>query len=225
MYSQKNYKQKLGTSNQSISAVGCYLVSFCNFLETRGIKKNPLELNEFLIKNGGFSNGNLFNSAKVAQLFGMTYKKILKNPGIICIAETDYWKKIGVPQHFFLYLNNLMIDPLDSAPDWRTNALHKIISYRVFSEIKPVEASENQTTTPTTIKPVETIVDAPSTLKNDSTLNPMPSNTTYTANPVSEPVQVRQAENPMPTVELATLEIIKELLKRIWRRLKNILTF
>ncbi|MEB5028250.1 hypothetical protein RXP05_29815, partial [Pseudomonas aeruginosa] len=82
-------------------------------------KKTPPELNKWLIKNGGYSDGCLLNSAKGAEGVGLVSKgRTGINPEHICICETDHWKSKGVPQHFFVYSDGQVLDPLDLNPQW-----------------------------------------------------------------------------------------------------------
>jgi hypothetical protein len=127
-YSQKSYPQKLGTCNTTIRENGCYLTSIANLAG-----EDPLVLNELFIKKGVYANGCDIVGSKAASVLGMTYEKTITPPEVVCICETDHYKKVGVPQHFFLYDPNkfMRVDPLDLKPDWELNT-YKIISYRIF---------------------------------------------------------------------------------------------
>jgi hypothetical protein len=92
----------------------------------------PLTANKMLIKGGGFSNGNMIISDKASKILGLEYKgKVYKDPKILCIAETDHYKKQGIPQHFFVYENGNMVDPLNTNPQWE-KCKYNIVSYRLF---------------------------------------------------------------------------------------------
>ncbi len=126
-YCQKNYKDRLGYCRTTISKSGCYLTSIAMLAEIE-----PPELNR-RFKVAGVYKGCLINSLKAAQELGMTYAKTYHRPDIVCIAETDHYRKIGIPQHFFvLFPDGRMIDPLDPAP--KKNYYH-IVSYRIFTKI------------------------------------------------------------------------------------------
>jgi hypothetical protein len=138
MYSQKTYKTKLGTCTDTISQSGCLITSWANFISVkRGSKLPPDSLNAIFKDNGFYSNGCLINLAKVAKFYDFEYSKIFKAPNEICIAETNQYAKLGIPQHFFLYdpKNKLRVDPLDLKPDWEFNN-YPIVSYRVFKDLK-----------------------------------------------------------------------------------------
>ena len=129
-YSQKDplwANKKLGTSTSTIGGYGCYITSLGMLL---GI--TPDMVNTRLIKEGGYKDGNMVDSAKVAKIFNGTYEKTTTNKGIVCIAETDAFKKQGSPQHFFVLLpDGRRIDPLDLSPKPEPND-YKIVSYRNF---------------------------------------------------------------------------------------------
>jgi hypothetical protein len=126
-YSQKWYSDKLGTCNVTIKSHGCFVTCLAMLV---GIE--PPEVNELLTKNGGYSNGCMLLSDKASKILDLEYNgKTTKKPDYICIAETNYYKKNGVPQHFFVYNKGDMVDPLDQKPDWR-KCIYPIVSYRLF---------------------------------------------------------------------------------------------
>lgn len=199
MYSQKSFPQKLGKCKVSIKSQGCYLVSFCNLLNELKISKiNPLELNEYLIIKDGYSNGCLFNSSKIAKLFNLTYEKIFKDPGTICIIETDFWKPKGVPQHFVLFRQGMIADPLDLNPKWKLN-VYPIVSYRVFKPLHAHKIPEPIDVPPEPEKPVAPPPDAPQSVPSDT-------------------VQIHEAEKPTSTVELEFIDILIDLLQILWNK-------
>lgn len=144
-YSQKDPKWagiQLGVcKNETIGKSGCAITSLCNFFVSTSSnqeKENPKEMNEWCKKNA-YVQGCLLNMSTFAKLRKMTYEKVLKKPKVEkCLAETDYYKKSGVPQHFFLWRSKdgKIVDPLDKKPDWKKNP-YPIVSWRVFKEIKP----------------------------------------------------------------------------------------
>ncbi len=155
-YSQKDPRwkdEKLGTCKDTLGQSSCFITSLCNLaLNLNTSDKTPSELNKWLIKNGGYSDGCLLNSAKGAEGVGLVSKgRTGINPEHICICETDHWKSKGVPQHFFVYSDGQAIDPLDLNPTWKKNP-YKIVSYRVFTVKAPKVPKEKE-------KPVETILD------------------------------------------------------------------
>lgn len=116
MYSQKSYKDKLGTCSETIATSGCLLTSCTNlFPRLIDFSMNPKELNAYCKKNGLYFNGCMLNSDGLAKKFKLTYTKTTKKSKITCIAETDHYKASGFPQHFFMYdpKTDMIIDPLD----------------------------------------------------------------------------------------------------------------
>jgi hypothetical protein len=75
---------------------------------------------------------------------------------MIVICETDYYKNVGVLQHFFLYdpLTKERIDPLDLKPDWEANT-YPIVSYRVLE--LPLQAPTPPESTPEPQQPTEPV--------------------------------------------------------------------
>lgn len=157
-YSQKAYTDRLGSCKDTIAQSGCFITSLCNLaLNLNTSKKTPPELNKWLIKNGGYSDGCLLNSAKGAEGVGLVSKgRTGINPEHICICETDHWKSKGVPQHFFVYSDGQAIDPLDLNPTWKKNP-YKIVSYRVFTVKAPQVPKEKEKRSETIVDPIKVI--------------------------------------------------------------------
>ena len=142
-YSQhiRAYKKiRLGTCNTSLWASGCFVCS----LAMLSNRYTPEQVNDILTNNGGFTNGCMVNSKKASKLLNIKYDgKTTKKPRFICIAETNHYRSLGVPQHFFIFapkgtvsgVSDLMLDPLDSQAEmvWRP-IKYKIVSYRLFHE-------------------------------------------------------------------------------------------
>ena len=127
-FSQKSYPNvKLGTCTDSISSSGCKIVSLGNF-----IGKDPVEINNILIKNNGYTSGCLVNDQKVAPLLGLQFiGKTTAAPDFECLMETNHFAP-SVPQHFCLWRpDGWIVDPLDKNPTWKKNPYH-IVSFRMF---------------------------------------------------------------------------------------------
>lgn len=174
-YSQKAYTDRLGSCKDTIAQSGCFITSLCNLaLNLNTSKKTPPELNKWLIKNGGYSDGCLLNSAKGAEGVGLVSKgRTGINPEHICICETDHWKSKGVPQHFFVYSDGQAIDPLDLNPTWKKNP-YKIVSYRVFTVKAPQVPKEKEKRSETIIDPIKVIpalVEAGEITSNEQPMN------------------------------------------------------
>jgi len=129
-FCQKNYNDKIGTCNVTIRSHGCFLVSLCMLADI-----DPRQANKILREQGGYSNGCLIRSERAAELLNLNYGgRTRQKQNSVCIAETDHFKKIGIPQHFFVWLGNgRIIDPLTGQ---EKNNPYKIVSYRLF---KPKE--------------------------------------------------------------------------------------
>lgn len=135
MYSQNDYPDtKLGTGDSTIAKSGCYLTSICNLASLNGVQIDPPTLNQKLIDQGGYANGDEMISNVAASLVGATYELSHDTqPSFACIAETDSNANIGIPQHFFVLLpDGQIIDPLDHDPQPKANNYH-IVSYRIFN--------------------------------------------------------------------------------------------
>lgn len=114
--------KKLGTCSDTICQSGCFL---CCLSMLSNIP--PDQANEML-KSGGYINGCIMNSEKAAQLLGLEYYGISKTkPSYDCVAETNYYKSSGVPQHFFIIkADGSQVDPLGKS------IVYPIVSYRLF---------------------------------------------------------------------------------------------
>ncbi|MGI6227477.1 MAG: hypothetical protein ACOYJ1_14610 [Peptococcales bacterium] len=87
----------------------------------------PDQANEML-KNGGYTGGCLIDSEPAARILGLEYHGISKTkPSYDTIAETNYYKSSGVPQHFFIIkADGSQVDPLGKS------IVYPIVSYRLF---------------------------------------------------------------------------------------------
>ena len=133
IYSQKWYNDQLGTCDNTIKTDGCFLVCLSMLSEI-----SPPTANRMLKDEGGYWAGCMIWSTKAAPILGLDYKPtVYRDPGVLCVAETDHYKNQGFGQHFFIYENGKRVDPLDTAPKWETNTYH-IVSYRLFSNPKPM---------------------------------------------------------------------------------------
>jgi hypothetical protein len=96
----------------------------------------PDEVNKALLKENGYVRGCLTVDSTSAKILGLKYNgRVYKNPGVTCIAETDHYKKKGVPQHFFVLLpDGRRVDPLDLNPKPEKND-YRIKSYRLIESL------------------------------------------------------------------------------------------
>ena len=108
---------------------GCYVCSISMLL-----RKIPSIVLEILNKNDCFTSEGALLNDKAANVLGMIYSKVYENPNKVCIAETDSNAQYGVPQHFFVWLNNgYIVDPLDGLI--KLNKYH-VVSYRLWDSRK-----------------------------------------------------------------------------------------
>ncbi len=114
--------QKLGTCSDTICQSGCFLACLSMLSN-----KTPDVANQIL-KGGGYTDGCLIDAIPAAQLLGLEYHGISKTkPSYDCVAETNYYKSKGVPQHFFIVkTDGSQVDPLGKS------IVYPIVSYRLF---------------------------------------------------------------------------------------------
>ena len=141
IYSQKDYNQRLGTCGVTIASDGCFLVCLSMLAEI-----DPPTSND-LLKNGGYARGCLIVQDKACEILGLVSKgRTTTDQYTLCIAETNYYKSSGYNQHFFIYNNGMIIDPLDKNPGWKDNKYkNNMVSYRLIS--KPNTMYKNFTST------------------------------------------------------------------------------
>lgn len=130
-------KNMAGIKGLTFEKFACLLCSIA-MLDGR----TPDILNDLFIKNDIFTDGyavhtstksddDLIDNVKAAKLLGFTHKYSKINLGVYpCIAETDHFKKLGYPKHFFIMIDGChRVDPLDLNPIPEGND-YKIISWR-----------------------------------------------------------------------------------------------
>ncbi len=131
-YKQTNSRWKnkrLGTCNVTIGTHGCFVVALSMLAD-----KRPDEVNDLLRDKGGYSQGCLVNSSKAARILGLDYlaktiyESIAKDYSDWIICETDFYKKNGYNQHFFLknLKTNEQLDPLGGS------VIYPVVSFRLF---------------------------------------------------------------------------------------------
>lgn len=210
MYSQKDPKYKnvkLGTGSLTIGQAGCFITSICNLLIQKDIiKLTPEDLNKICIKKGFYSNGNMLNAPKLAEYFKLNYEKRKYYSGT-CIIETNHFKKLGVPQHFFVSKGNKRLDPLDYPCEWEKNDYNPI-SYRVFTKKEPMQKVSEPT------QGFESQVDGTIT----TTLNPIPTSDSTTSQ-ITPPEPISS-----PTIDFKQTDGLMLTLKTLWDRILDIIT-
>ena len=132
-YSQidKKWANKfIGNTNLTFKKYACFITSIA-MLDGR----TPLEINKILTDGKAINKDGLLFPAKAADLLGMTYSYKKSNDVFPCICETNHYRKLGIPQHFFTMLDGIkIIDPLGGI---KINNPYKIVSYRLFTKDVP----------------------------------------------------------------------------------------
>lgn len=125
-------QQKVGNSNQTIHAIGCFGCSIATLYQI-----HPLVL--FRLASAFNKQGNLDSGVLAKYCGGVALVKTKVPPKGWCIAMTDFYSNVFYPTHFFCYSaeTKQMIDPLDypCAPKPMRKD-YKIVEYRPFSGIK-----------------------------------------------------------------------------------------
>lgn len=132
IYSQNDPKwarTRMGKSSTTIGTSGCFLTSLAMFYADR-----PDKVNTIFTNRGVYVNGALIDSNKAASVLGLTYAgKTTQKQNSICIAETNYYRSSGVPQHFFVWNGDgSIVDPIDGRT--KKNP-YPIVSYRLFKPL------------------------------------------------------------------------------------------
>ena len=124
---------RLGTCpDETFGSAGCKLFSLC-----MAYSLDPIATNQLFIDKGVYSSGCKIDDSTAARVLGVKYEgKTTAYQNSICIAETNHYENMGIPQHFFVWLGNgRIIDPLNGT---EKNNSYKIISFRLF---RPKEES------------------------------------------------------------------------------------
>ena len=122
-------KEKLGHTNLTIGGYGC-LLTCISMLDGRC----PKELNQIFSSGNCFRDDGLIIWVNVEKTLNKTYSHVISTDYLPCIAETNYYKNKGYPQHFFVIhkigLNSIEIaDPLDG--QLKVNK-YPIVSFRII---------------------------------------------------------------------------------------------
>ena len=101
--------------------------------------RDPSITNAILTASDCINSQGMMISECAAKSLGLGYAgKTTSPPNFPCIAETDFYKNKGYPQHFFVYLPNGEIhDPLLSYGPTVNN--YPIVSYRLFEKYNEEE--------------------------------------------------------------------------------------
>lgn len=122
----------IGKTNYSLGAYGCLITSLAILTWNR-----PDELNDRLTRNNCFNRKGELDCSQAAKVLGLTYERAETPPDLDCIAETNYYRRMGYPQHFFIWLaesrGKMIIDPLTGLV--QTN-IYPIVSFRVFRKLE-----------------------------------------------------------------------------------------
>lgn len=109
--------------NETFASGGCVITGLATIA---GL--NPVQINDKLLNNYGYSSGCLVNWAKAAILLGLDYDVNRTSQVFdLALAETNHYAP-KAPQHFFIiFRNGRIIDPLDGKE--KANP-YRIVSYR-----------------------------------------------------------------------------------------------
>ena len=128
---------KIGRTHLTIGGYGCYLTCI-SMLDGH----SPLVVNEIFTEDGVYVDGDnipdtnylddyLIDGFKAAKVLGRTYQKVTVKPKVLCIAETNYYKKLGNPQHFFVWSpDGKHTDPLTGGKPLHD---YPVVSWRLFN--------------------------------------------------------------------------------------------
>jgi hypothetical protein len=121
-------RKKLGTcAGETISRSGCVITSLAILADT-----TPDKVNELLIANQGYADGCIVRWNVAAKLLDLPYNSatnLVKEYPVI--GETHHFKSKGVPQHFFVVLEDgRILDPLDKTGSPPKENPYEIASYR-----------------------------------------------------------------------------------------------
>ena len=78
---------KLGASTNTICHAGCAMTSVAMFLQSAGNNINPLQLNEFLISDGGYASKDLIIWSAVDAQFHVNFQGFNSNPTVDGIKQ------------------------------------------------------------------------------------------------------------------------------------------
>jgi len=137
LYSQKDPRWsnlKIGKTNLTLGSHGCLICSLAMIL-----KRPPYEILQELNESVAFTDKThpkgegLLDWWRASSVLKFGYRYVKKtDSNRICIAETNYWRNKGVPQHFFVRLNvDTIADPLDY-PVIERLCNYNIVSYRII---------------------------------------------------------------------------------------------
>ena len=99
--------------------------------------RTPLQINNILLTGHAFDNNAEILDYVAAKILGYTYQLLSPNDNVKypCIAETDHYKRLGYPQHFFVMTDKThCVDPL-MLPAVIENNPYNIVSFRQWTKI------------------------------------------------------------------------------------------
>jgi len=145
---------KIGNTDLTMENYGCLITSLA-ILDGR----TPKEILEILNRSSAFNDKGMLYSDIASKALGFSYKgKHKESPKYECVAETNHWAYLRIPQHFFVWNpDGTIVDPLDG--QMKTNN-YEVVSYRLFKKKspnelpkKPVKVIEKPSLTVTIEKP------------------------------------------------------------------------
>jgi len=137
-------KNRLGTSSKTLCQSGCAISSIAMALASRGASVNPGTLNDWLIHNSGYVNGNLLAWGAVNKFGKMTLFNYYRGAGSLSVANLKSFVNSGYPVvinvrsggHWVLVTGNtsgndfLVNDPGFSVNSYPYSAISNFVVYK-----------------------------------------------------------------------------------------------
>lgn len=135
---------RLGTGSKTICQAGCAMSSVAMALKARGANVTPGTLNDWLIHNDGFVNGNLLAWGSVNKFGKMTLMNYYRGSGSLSVANLKNFVNQGYPVvvnvrsggHWVLVVGNtsgndfLVNDPGFSVNSYPYSAMSNFVVYK-----------------------------------------------------------------------------------------------
>jgi len=135
---------RLGTGSKTIYQSGCAMSSVAMALKARGANVTPATLNDWLIHNDGFVNGNLLAWGSVNKFGKMTLMNYYRGAGSLSVANLKNFVNQGYPVvvnvrsggHWVLVVGNtsgndfLVNDPGFSVNSYPYSAMSNFVVYK-----------------------------------------------------------------------------------------------
>lgn len=112
-FSQNDWRwrrTKLGNSWLTIGSHGCLITCLAMIA-----MKSPPEVNKILVQNNCFNQAGELYIPQACRALGLSYGGKTNNKQFwLAVAETNYYRGYGYPQHFFIWFGDgMIIDTID----------------------------------------------------------------------------------------------------------------